>query len=609
MNMQNPKKSRVFLATTALSEFWQTDRELLFLSSACLSYDKRDQWNSLNYRVMPCPWVDRTRFSDAAEYLEAFYEKVLGWLTAYLNNIHGVSYENRYWRIMLGPWLLVYLHAIYDRYTQLREALQAEPDLDTLVLDPDCFTVPKGVWDFMDLICEDAYNLQIYSQTLRSMDHEFAEKRLDTIWPESAAPQRANGRFPKRIIKGFGRLAIKFGEEALVRTMGHRRRIGLCDMYLPPASVWALAIRTGFRASPMGLKPDWSFTMPEAVFDAKRNGLAELDLGSVEPGSEFESIFIQSLPNNLPIIYLEGYQQARSEILERHPKFPPVIASLVGWYYDDAFKILAAEAMAQGTRLVAAQHGGTYGIHRYCTSETHERNIADSFMVWGWADDDQNICKNLPSPKISASLNGMDRKTSSNQNESVLFVNTSVPRYLIRFDSFPVGEQMDEYLDWMLRFLDTLPERVRRTISCRPHSVEHGWHVAERISEKFPSIGWDDGAPYQQSLKRSRIAVVDNPVTTYLETLVSNVPTVLFWNKEQWEIRDEAEPFFDELRSAGILHHSPEGAAEHVAGIYDKPQAWWKTEHVQSVRQRFIDRFAFGQEDWRGPWARALANV
>ena len=63
----------MFLATTALSEFWDPTEEMLCLGSWCLRYDRRAQWERLRYQVLPCPWDDRQRFYDAADFLDGAY--------------------------------------------------------------------------------------------------------------------------------------------------------------------------------------------------------------------------------------------------------------------------------------------------------------------------------------------------------------------------------------------------------------------------------------------------------------------------------------------------------------------------------------------------------
>src|SRR3990167_4408334 len=99
----------MFLATTALSEFWNKDEEILFLGSWCLRYDRRSDWQDITrYQVMPSPWDDRERFYSACQYVEECYERMLSHLTDYLNSAHRVSYNKRYWRILIGYWLFHY---------------------------------------------------------------------------------------------------------------------------------------------------------------------------------------------------------------------------------------------------------------------------------------------------------------------------------------------------------------------------------------------------------------------------------------------------------------------------------------------------------------------
>jgi putative transferase (TIGR04331 family) len=147
----------MFLATTALRRFWDTDQDILFLSTGCLIRKERSTWESLNFEVMPNPWDDRGRFYDAAEYLENSYERMLDRVYKYLNSALGVSYGQRYWRIIIGPWLYHYVQAMYDRYVLLTDAFERHPGLQTYALDPQCFRVPRDMAEFTDLVCYDAY--------------------------------------------------------------------------------------------------------------------------------------------------------------------------------------------------------------------------------------------------------------------------------------------------------------------------------------------------------------------------------------------------------------------------------------------------------------------
>ena len=567
----------------------------------CLRYDRRSEWEPLKYSVLPCPWDDRDRFYEATRYLDELYERTLNQLAEYLNSVHCISHGQRYWRIMIGPWLVQYLHAVYDRYIHLTDAFSRNPELQTKMLDPGSFGVPRDTLDQVTRIRGDAYNLQVFSQLLQGMGYAFPEQTLNGGWPERAAEtaERSNGW--RGAAGDVGRRGLRLVEVNMGRVLGRRCYVGLCDMYLPRKLTWALAWRTALRAVPFGLKREWSFTIPGAAFDQPRTGLAAL-----VSSDEFEGVFVRTLPQNFPTLYLEAFQDARVEIQRKYPRIPPVLTSVNGWDFNEPFKFLAAEAAEKGGRLVAAQHGGGYGIHRYTSYELHESLLSDSFMVWGWADREAEPCRNLPSPKLSSLLTGKTAKAGSRKDGPVLFIATSNPRYLHRFHSSPVGSQWRGYFEWQLRFLVAAPDRLRASILFRPHAVDYGHAIRERIEERFPHIHWDNGQPIYQRLKRCRMVVIDHPSTTFLETLAANVPTVLFWDPQRWEVRDEARPYFESLGEVGILWDSPEAAAAKVESVYDEPWDWWGDERLQEVRRDFVDRYALARTDWVSRWAGAL---
>jgi len=201
----------MFLATTALSEFWNRDQEILFLGPWCLRYDRRSEWERLEYQVLPSPWADRRRFYDATGYLDECGERMLNRLTEYLNSVHGLSKPQRYWRILLGPWLLHSLHVTYDRYVHLTEALNRHPGLQTIVLDPRSFQVPRDTKEFIEFTLDDPFNLQIFSQILKELGYAFPSRTFLNGWPSTADGPTIVGlpQMTKRVVKKSEGLAGK----------------------------------------------------------------------------------------------------------------------------------------------------------------------------------------------------------------------------------------------------------------------------------------------------------------------------------------------------------------------------------------------------------------
>ena len=87
-----------------------------------------------------------------------------------------------------------------------------------------------------------------------------------------------------------------------------------------------------------------------------------------------------------------------------------------------------------------------------------------------------------------------------------------------------------------------------------------------------------------------------------------NFPTVIFWDERYFELRDEAIPFYDKLREAGILYYDASEAAEHVSTIFDDPMAWWMQEKVQSAKTEFCQQYAYVAKAPIEEWARELKS-
>lgn len=589
----------MFLATTALTVFWDTADELLCLGPWCLRYDLRQEWEGLRYRVLPSPWEDRARFSDAIALLDTCGERMLGWLTEYLNAVHHVSHGMRYWRILIGTWLIHDLHAAYDRYVHLTDAFARVSSLRTIVMDPGSFRVPRDTIDFITSLQDDAGNLQMVSEQLAHLGYTFPRQAWTV--PQPSAGRKPQVRGWREAIHAAQRLGIRLAERTAHRLRHQGPYAALYEMSGDRSWFWALAWRSRLRAIPREIA--WGHPLrSDPVFDERRQGLRTLPASS-----EFERIVVRSLPNHFPTMFLEGYRAAVDAVGRTVRQPPPVVVSAMGWHYHEPFKFLAAEASVRGSRLIAVQHGGGYGLLRHAPMEQHERRAADTFFGWGWADGvSGNHLGNLPSPRLSRGSRASNGQRMARASTTLLFVSAAHQRYLNRFHSYLPDIHTPAYLDWQIRFLRTLPDYLRRVVRFRPYPEEFGYAVREQIARRVGPLYWDGHRPFAQALNDTRLVVIDHAMTTFLEALRHGVPTVLFWDPRLAEVRKDAEPSLNALRSARILHDSPEDAVAHVAAVYDDPGRWWSDANLQLVRRQFIQRYAWGCSDWLRVWDERL---
>ena len=71
-----------------------------------------------------------------------------------------------------------------------------------------------------------------------------------------------------------------------------------------------------------------------------------------------------------------------------------------------------------------------------------------------------------------------------------------------------------------------------------------------------------------------------------------NIPTVIFWDPNHWEVRKSAQPYFDQLNKVGIFHETPESAAYHIASVWDNVESWWNNLLTKNAVNNFCLMFA-----------------
>ena len=150
---------RTFLVTSSLEATWPADEPIVFLGEWCLRYSRRDVWSALDYSVAPYHWDDRAQIPTDLEYISDVYEALLPELAQVLNDIHGVNYSMRYWRTVVGWWLLNFAQIFFDRWQVMQGADEAYPNARMLRM-PAVPAVPASsdMTEFVESITGAAWN-------------------------------------------------------------------------------------------------------------------------------------------------------------------------------------------------------------------------------------------------------------------------------------------------------------------------------------------------------------------------------------------------------------------------------------------------------------------
>ncbi len=594
----------MFFATTALQDFWNKNERMLFAGSWCLLIDRQQDWQSLDYDVLDCPWSDPKKVSQAYQCCLETYEKVLGLLADFLNEHHHEERSLRYWRILIGPWLHYYIDILYDRLSHIQLALLRDSELTTRLLDPSSYRTPFDTLEFINFTMLDHYNLQLYSQIFRALGFSFKsqpakpERPLKTsILPIGVVKNSKKRTFIDLAASDFKKMTLRL-LGSVIQITG-RSRCKLFDADMNEEQLLGLMLKSGLRILPPSVNhPNFDHLQKKCPKrHSARNKFSELPFYNA-----LEEILIKTLSVNFPPLYLEYYRDAKKAIQDESEILPAISVSSFGWRYHEPFKFLAAESQERGKRLVAIQHGGAYGTYERHAQEIHEAKCADTFWVWGWASQAGSNLRNIPSPRLLQTI-----QRSTNAARPFLYLATAQPRYPIGFHSSPIGSQWEQYFEWQERFLSSLSSSIRSQMIFRSGIYEYGFQNKIRLENKFPELLFDSSKSLEKALQEATLVIIDyGGATVFLETMARNIPTLHFFDPMIWDLRKAAKPFYHDLETCDVIALQPEKAAQIMRLQSRDISTWWQNESLQSARMAFVNQFALHHPEWETTWIESL---
>jgi putative transferase (TIGR04331 family) len=580
----------LFLATTADQRFWKKDDKIIFLGEWCKLFNQKHIWSKLNYQVLPYHWQSRDEYFKAHIYLEQLYEQWLPILTKNLNIIHNEDHSDRYWRVILSPWLYYFIQTFYDRYLSIRRAIDSQEVKHTWVpnLSKTYFT-PNDFNTFTKWQSQDGYNLYLYSWLIKAINIVPAEIKNYSTEEQQVPFRRATN------LKSW----LKFGLNKLLTVLPQSHGdILLVSLYARKQDLVKLQLTLGqFPKFYTG-----EISQLNTATDLELRNKLDIPLGK----DEFTSLLSRLISSQIPKSYLEDYSELKKESGKHFPKKLKVIVTANTHYGNEEFKIGCADRLEKGARLVGMPHGSNYGTALWSSNETHEKKIADHYFSWGW--EDKKGSKVIPLSSIQ--LAGTQKKISFDPQGRILWLGMSRPRYFNWMISAPRGCEMLEYIEDQKVFLTALRFEIKEILKMRLFPVDYEWNVMERLMEDIPDLHFDNRKEsLLTELCKSRLCISSYNASPILETMSANFPTIAFWNYDQWELRDSAIPYFEELVHVGIFHKNPLSAAKKVNEIYRDPMAWWLLPEVQKARVNFCHQFAHTSSTWLSEWKKELFRI
>lgn len=575
-----------FLITTAQQQTWKSSEPILFLGEWCKLYKKKDYWQSLDFKTKDYHWNDRDQLYKDYLYLESLYEKVIISCADSLNKFHNVNYSIRYWKILIGPWLFHFIQILFDRW-QMIKSLEGENINETIVLTGISNSMlPINFMGFIKLYSEDLWNHWIFGEIIKHSGN-IPIKKVKYVQNNEKSIKSSKTKTYKRIAK---KIISKYSF------------VNKKNKYFFYGSSFNKSSQLSLELSLKQIPSFYDFSENTEIHNIEKNRNF-FDVDFIE-SNKFEAFLSKLIPIQIPKYYLEYFNKLPDIIKSRYwPNNPKCIVTSSAVINSDEFKFWVSEKTEKGAKLIISQHGGHYGVGKWSSGENHEIDISDDFLSWGWR-------QNGVQPMSSAKLLSFKYQKSSKIKTDILIALGLTQRYSYWLYSIPVASQWSEYFDDQSIFIDLLPKHIKKFIKVRLSPSDYDWSHKERLRDKFPLLRFDSiNNSFQHSVSNSKIFIGTYNATTFLETFSANIPTIIFWNPMHSEIRESAEPYFKILHEVGIMHYSPESAANHLINIWDNVDKWWNLKETQDARLLFASNYAKTSSDWLNEWKLYLENL
>ena len=579
------------LITTADEQAWPAEEHepVLFLGEWCKRYSRKEQWKKFDSEILPYHWDNRNLLYEDYKYLQEFYEELLIELSQKLNQIHETDHNLRYWRILIGPWLGYFTQILFDRWKSIQEATNNYELSKTIIRDytKESF-VPNDMTDFMKLAVKTEWNHYIYAKILK--EHTSVPCILTSNPPVDNQPESSSKESIKHLYHRNDPISrLKESLFSLYDKISNPFRSDDDAFFLNTYLTRIDEVKLHIKMSQLPRLVREASAIESNVDSKKRDWNL-----SVKNCSEFESFTRDIISLQIPTIYLEGYTKLKDQVASLiWPANPKIIFTSSSYSTDDVFKAYAAEKTEQGSPLVVGQHGGGIGTHLLAFYEEHQIAISDSYLSWGWTE------PSMPKVNPVGQLKGRHPLgVNHSKKDEIMLVTWKSPIQSFHIYSCPIARQGLDYIEDQFNFAEALAPEIRDVMTVRLKADTYGWDPIERWKSRFPDIKLDEGwFDIKKLIKKSRIYVSTYNATTYLESFTMNIPTVIYWNENHWELRNSAIPYFKMLKDVGIFHETPESAAEHINKIWENVDLWWESDDVQEAIGLFKKRFSYLPDD------------
>ena len=522
-------------------------------------------------------------------YLIKFYEDLLDQLYKILNKNFQFKQSKKYWRIILGPWLIFYLVSMYDKWRIYKNKNKSKflnkksTDKSSLLINTDLNDFWRKAKSNDDWVNEN-YKRIYYYEKFQNLDKFIIKKNSRHI------QKKNNFKFVHYFEYIFSIISIVFSKY-IINTHNFSK-FNLFKLFLYskilPANHKILFNYDGFQSI--------------EYFNLKKRNLI-FNKNQFNKKKDFKNYLYECLKFDFPIIYLERFIYLRSKIEWTFNFRKKKIITMISHVFNEKFKIFLAEMMSRKSKISIIEHGGCLN-YQFDSFFSHENKISNQIGTW------EKFFKKkffqLPAIQL---LNFKDIKKENPKN--ILFISHEILKYPMKIQCLPYNSNLNEEIKFIEKLLINLNKKLKSKINFRYSSLmnDKDNFVSNSLNQKFPKINFYNARQnlnFKNDLQRTKLVICLTPETTLAESMISNTPTILYLKKGNYHFSNKSRKILKKMKEANIYFDNPTSLSKHILSIEDNPLKWWRTKKIQSLIDKISKTNFLYEDKWLVKWTNFI---
>lgn len=499
------------------------------------------------------------------------YTEVLG---SALNQIHTKNYKKEYWAQSLSLGLVKYIALCYDFFENIEASFDNKKH--------NCFLISK----------ENYIEINDFEHLRNTLESSIGREILFDIYIRKFHSNSVQGEFNYYLNENYK-------ENSLISFLRKTKKNIKSILY----SFFKKKIKVGILGSYFG-----------SQYKKKLFSLSDNKIGSIEifpPKSKsnydfskrmvlqnyftqndrFDTFFIETIKYLFPKSHIEDYLNFEYHISSKLKAYSS-LHSLISenWIGHTFNSMIIAYLKKDGVIHYYNEHNCFF--HPYIGNQVQQAmKLCDFYLSMGWEDELNK--KLIP---IGSLYDFKIRRNNDFQFDILYVSGLLIPYPAIFTGAYGyVSDGVKICVEFEKEFFKNLEPKTINSIYHRPYpnksKIQYDFYDENFIMNKEYEFlkNTPINEDFKSILSKSKVIVCNYVSTTYIQGIVSDIPTIVLLPKSYY-LNDTYATFFKDLIDCKIVFSDPTECANHLNTILDDPNKWWLSQKVRINRNKFLKK-------------------